>query len=115
LLIRTRQRPFVEARQLTHLILRDRTNYSLAEIGVLVGGYDHATVLHSARVWANLIDTSRPHRKRYSEVNETLDAAMTGAGVETVKGLANQRTIRNWNKYKHEFYTIEYSYELKVS
>ena len=115
LTIRTRKRPFVEARQLAHYLLKNRTDYSLAVIGKMVGGYDHATVLHSSRVWDNFIFSSRRHRLIFDTISKRLDGLLVGKCTDTVKVKRNERTIRNWKKYKHEFYTIQYGYDLKVS
>ena len=57
--LKTRKRHIVYARQLCHWALRQYTKLSLSKIGEMVGGKDHATVLHSCKV----IDTDAINNK----------------------------------------------------
>lgn len=54
---KTRLKDVVKPRQIAHYLCTQYTEITLAQIGVRVGGKDHATVLHSCRAVKNLIDT----------------------------------------------------------
>lgn len=53
----SRKREIITPRQVTHYFLKNKTKYTLAEIGKKIGDKDHATVLNSAKLISNLIDT----------------------------------------------------------
>jgi chromosomal replication initiator protein len=57
--LRTRKRQIAEPRQIAHYFSRKYTRESLSSIGKMIGGVDHATVLHSERTVQNLIDTDK--------------------------------------------------------
>jgi len=64
---KSRKRERVEGRQVCHWMARNRVvlnDLSLVAIGKLIGGQDHATVLHSVRTINNLIETNRTFRER---------------------------------------------------
>ena len=63
--IRTRKREIVEARQVCMDLMKSSNAFeSLAEIGELMGGFDHATVLHSAKTVKNLRETNKIFREK---------------------------------------------------
>jgi len=60
-----RPRPIVEARQACHWLIRKKAvnnRLSLSEIGKLVGGADHATVLHSIKKFDGVVEYDRALR-----------------------------------------------------
>lgn len=57
--LRTRKREISEPRQIAHYFSRKYTRESLSSIGKIIGGVDHATVLHSDRTIQNLSDTDK--------------------------------------------------------
>jgi chromosomal replication initiator protein len=59
MIARTRKREIVQARQLFHYFMKNGTNLSLAKIGELTGGHDHATVLHSNKTISNLLENNK--------------------------------------------------------
>lgn len=60
--VRTRKRLVVQPRQILMLLINSNFNYSLSRIGSLLGGYDHATVLHAKSVVRNLYETDKQYR-----------------------------------------------------
>lgn len=69
----TRKRECVKARQiamaLAHYIsMENKLHWSLAAIGMEIGGKDHATVLHSVKVVCNMRETERHYNREYNEI-----------------------------------------------
>lgn len=54
---KTRSRPVVYARHIYCFQMRDKTNWSLKEIGASIGGRDHTTVIHSVKTYHDLNET----------------------------------------------------------
>ena len=65
---KTRKREYVFCRQLAMTICYNARIESLAEIGSIIGGKDHATVLHAKKTIGNLCDTDRKIDKLYCEL-----------------------------------------------
>ena len=68
-MIKNRNREIVLYRQVLHYEMRKHTKKSLADIGIMIGEKDHATVLHSNKVIQDLIDTDK-HTRHTIEVIE---------------------------------------------
>ncbi|MDY6800959.1 MAG: chromosomal replication initiator protein DnaA [Bacteroidota bacterium] len=66
---KTRKREIVQARQIAMYFSKVLTKSSLASIGALIGGKDHATVLHACKTVNNLMDTD----KRFKSQIETIE------------------------------------------
>ncbi|MEE4196117.1 MAG: chromosomal replication initiator protein DnaA [Bacteroidales bacterium] len=66
---KTRKREIVQARQIAMYFSKALTKSSLASIGALIGGKDHATVLHACKTVNNLMDTD----KRFKSQIETIE------------------------------------------
>lgn len=66
---KTRKREIVQARQIAMYFSKTLTKSSLASIGALIGGKDHATVLHACKTVNNLMDTD----KRFKSQLETIE------------------------------------------
>ncbi|MBE0677333.1 MAG: chromosomal replication initiator protein DnaA [Bacteroidales bacterium] len=69
---KTRKREIVQARQVSMYFSKSLTKASLASIGSLIGGKDHATVLHACKTVNNLIDTDRHFRNQINEIEKKL-------------------------------------------
>lgn len=54
-------------------IARTKTKLSLSFIGCLLGGKDHATVLHSAKTFKNLLDTDINIRENHMKIVQQLN------------------------------------------
>lgn len=64
--LKTRERRYLEPRQLFHWSLVNKVvknSLSLEQIGQLTGGHDHATVLHSNRLVKDRLATEREFRE----------------------------------------------------
>jgi chromosomal replication initiator protein len=59
---KSRKREIVQARQITSYIAKKYTNESLSHIGKIVGGKDHATVLHSINLVKDQMEVNKPFR-----------------------------------------------------
>ncbi|MDR0757660.1 MAG: chromosomal replication initiator protein DnaA [Tannerella sp.] len=55
----SRKREIVLARQISMYLAKKYTDYSLAHIGMRIGGKDHATVLHSIKAVENQMETNK--------------------------------------------------------
>ena len=64
---------FVMARHEFAYIARTKTNLSLNFIGCLLGGKDHATVLHSAKTFKNLLETDSNIRANHFKILQQLN------------------------------------------
>ncbi len=69
---KTRKREIVQARQIAMFFAKNLTKSSLATIGSLIGGKDHATVLHACKTVNNLIDTDKRFRVYIEEIEKKL-------------------------------------------
>ncbi len=69
---KTRKREIVQARQIAMFFAKSLTKSSLATIGSLIGGKDHATVLHACKTVNNLIDTDKRFRVYIEEIEKKL-------------------------------------------
>ena len=67
-LSKSRKREYVFCRQLAMTICYNARIESLAEIGSIIGGKDHATVLHAKKTIGNLCDYDRKIDKLYCEL-----------------------------------------------
>ena len=59
----SRTRPIAEARHVVMYLLREDAQLPLKQIGHLLGGRDHSTVIHGCRKVSTLIKTAKGHRQ----------------------------------------------------
>ncbi|GIV42704.1 MAG: chromosomal replication initiator protein DnaA [Vicingaceae bacterium] len=69
---KTRKREVVQARQVTMYFAKQFTKNSLANIGMMCGGKDHATVLHACKTVNNLIETDKKFRQEIETLRKKL-------------------------------------------
>lgn len=69
---KTRKREIVQARQIAMYFAKNFTKSSLAAIGSIIGGKDHATVLHACKTVSNLIDTDKRFKLYIDEIEKKL-------------------------------------------
>jgi chromosomal replication initiator protein len=69
---KTRKREIVQARQIAMFFAKSLTKSSLATIGTMIGGKDHATVLHACKTVNNLIETDKRFRVYIDEIEKKL-------------------------------------------
>jgi chromosomal replication initiator protein len=77
---KTRKREIVIARQLAHYFTREiyKKELSLADVGILIGGKDHATVLYSIKTINNLIDTDKNFVTQVKEIRKIIKQMING-------------------------------------
>jgi len=69
---KTRKREIVQARQVAMYFAKTFTKNSLAVIGSVIGGKDHATVLHACRTVQNLMDTDKKFKQYVDDIEKKL-------------------------------------------
>src|SRR3990172_3580173 len=72
LLGRDRSREVTLPRQIAMHLLREETDASLPEIGQVLGGRDHTTIMHGCEKISNLIETDEGTRRQYMALRERL-------------------------------------------
>jgi hypothetical protein len=102
MVVKTRKRNIVFARQMFHYFCREFTNASLSTIGAHGGGKDHATVLHSCRVVNNLIETDSKIRLMIQEIKENIERQMSYNTSVPNQGEKHD-TIADWSRVKHKY------------
>lgn len=69
---KTRKREVVFARQAAMHLCKKYTTQSVSRIGTIVGGRDHATVLHAIKSVDDLLETDSDFREKYESVEAQL-------------------------------------------
>lgn len=69
---KTRKREIVQARQIAMFFSKQMTKSSLAKIGTLCGGKDHATVLHACKTVTNLTETDKQFKVFINDLEKKL-------------------------------------------
>lgn len=72
LLGRSRRRAVSQPRQLAMYLIREETDTSLPQIGQLLGGRDHTTILHGCEKIAGQIEADEHLRRDWLAIKETL-------------------------------------------
>jgi hypothetical protein len=89
---RSRERFIIDARYLATLLIYAGTKYSLTKIGELIGGKDHATILHAVKKMIDLYKVDQLYRSHIDEAILLID--QQGYDCTTLKQQLNdQRTI----------------------
>ena len=73
---RDRSQKIAEPRQVAMYLMRKETNASLPQIGEVLGGRDHTTVMYAIDKITNEITTKRELEKRVRNVREQLYGQM---------------------------------------
>lgn len=69
---RDRSKDISTPRQMAMYLVREETDASLPEIGTLLGGRDHTTVMHGCEKISNLIETDESTRRQFLSIRERL-------------------------------------------
>jgi chromosomal replication initiator protein len=69
---KTRKREIVQARQIAMFFSKSMTKSSLSTIGSIIGGKDHATVLHACKTVNNLMDTDKRFKSQIDDIEKRL-------------------------------------------
>ena len=65
-----RTREIAQARQIAMYLSKQHTKAPLTQIGAAIGGRNHATVLHSCKAVANLMETDKAFRHQVEEIEK---------------------------------------------
>jgi chromosomal replication initiator protein len=69
---RDRTKEITVPRQMAMYLVREETDASLPEIGQMLGGRDHTTVMHGCEKISNLIETDDSFRRQFLSIRERL-------------------------------------------
>ncbi len=69
---KTRKREIVQARQIAMYFSKNLTSSSLSTIGSVIGGKDHATVLHAYKTVNNLAETNKEFKGYIADIEKKL-------------------------------------------
>ena len=69
---KTRKRELVYARSAAMHLCKKYTTQSVSRIGTMIGGRDHATVLHALKCAEDLLETDSDFKEKYEAVEATL-------------------------------------------
>jgi chromosomal replication initiator protein len=69
---KTRKREIVQARQIAMFFSKNLTSSSLSTIGSVIGGKDHATVLHAYKTVNNLAETNKEFKSYITDIEKKL-------------------------------------------
>ena len=89
---RSRERFIIDARYIATLLIYAGTKYSLAKIGQITGGKDHATILHAVKKMVDLYQVDAIYRAYIDEAMLLLDKEYDCSILK--QRLNDQRTIR---------------------
>ena len=80
---RNRAREIVEARQICMYLIRTTcTKLSLHSIGKIVGGRDHATVIHSCKAVTNLLSYDKAFIDKFNEIMKRMKTVNRSAKIQ---------------------------------
>lgn len=68
---KTRARLIVDLRSMYCYMARS-LGYNLGDIGYSLGGQDHTTIMHSLKMFANMMETCESFRTRFQYINEKI-------------------------------------------
>ena len=69
---KSRKRDVVQARQIAMYLAKNYTDFSTSKIGSLIGGKDHATVLHACKTISELREVNKPFSAELEEIQKSL-------------------------------------------
>ena len=69
---KSRKREVVQARQIAMFLAKNHTELSTAKIGSMIGGKDHATVLHACKTVKELREVDKAFQSELEEIQSTL-------------------------------------------
>jgi chromosomal replication initiator protein len=68
----SRKQEIVRTRQITMYLAKKLTDYSFSHIGKVVGGKDHATVVHACKTVKDQMDISKAYRTNVENIEDSL-------------------------------------------
>lgn len=75
LMLKSRKREIVQARQITMYLAKKFTKSSLKNIGEHFGGYDHTTVIHSCQTVEDLMDIDTDYKEKIDDLQQKVHMA----------------------------------------
>ena len=72
ILCKSRRQDYVLARQAAMSLCKKYTTQSVSHIGQVIGGRDHATVLHAIKSVEKLLETDKTFREKYTAVEKAI-------------------------------------------
>ena len=72
MVINTRKRQVVQARQIAMFLSKKYSNASLASIGQQCGKKDHATVYHACKTIANQLETDKQFKVMFADIEKKI-------------------------------------------
>jgi chromosomal replication initiator protein len=75
---KSRLRPIVHARQVTHYFSREKTNFSSGQIGWVQGMKDHSTVLYGIKVVNNMLDYDNAVQRDIENLDKMIEIKLNG-------------------------------------
>ena len=69
---KSRKREYVQARQIAMFLAKKYTDFSTAKIGMIIGGKDHATVLHACKCVENQVSVDKAFKAELIEIESQL-------------------------------------------
>lgn len=81
---RRKFRDYADARMLCYKFLCEKTLMSLREIGIMFGGRDHSTILHSRDEVSALMETDKKLEKRYADFCAFLGVDTKPTSIKTI-------------------------------
>jgi hypothetical protein len=94
---KTRKREVCFPRQVAMYLIKANTNYSLAHIGKIFNGKDHATVLHASRTVRNLMDCDKKVNLDVKKINKLI--TIKSKGIKNNIDLSNDFYFIDFNNY----------------
>jgi chromosomal replication initiator protein len=69
---KSRKREVVQARQIAMYLAKEKTDFSTSKIGKLIGGKDHATVLHACKTVKSQCEVDKTFRADLESIEQAL-------------------------------------------
>lgn len=99
IMIKSRKREFVTARQISMKLAKKYTPYSLSKIGNEIGNKDHATVLHACKTIDDLLDCKDSFiTATYGPLDKKLEQLKKDIKSEKNSNKSQEKTIFNTEK-----------------
>ena len=102
-----RKRQIVEIRQMSHYFIRHNTKLSFADIGIIAGDKDHATVMHSIKQVNNLKESDKLFLKRFKDLETYLVLHGYHLGKVYICGSISKNLDKGWEYVRNKFQTAE--------
>jgi len=97
-----RKRELVDARHALAYFLRKTTKYSFSNIGEIMASplrnRDHATILHSVKVYNDLLDTEVYHKRRCLIIQEEYNKRLSDIDLTNTYTSKCKNIVANFNK-----------------